>query len=410
MYDSVEQVQREMLDQEDAILSDARDYQTQVQNAYDQTEEMRVSVLDTMSSIESVEDSRSVAFAIFFMVPMILLILGVCAFVKGGSTGRNMFKLTYCCAFLLATVTWILFGVFNITVTLWADTCVRLDVMEDDIPGSTLLNQVYTSETIKDVIDACLNGKYLPDAFNVSDSLDFKTLETDIVSQLTVDLVSAFNIDSLNSYENFVATMNQTNYEATVNEYIFAYNQQFNPNPPVSRDVLGGNTGSFVVDPTDQQEVTAYAALQRYYDVERANIDGAIKDHVVTFKSESDDMFKDIRALELFSIYTLQANLTAIKCSLDPIFNQADILLYGNETAWCNQVGQMYGNMKEKGCQDLFLNFEYTNRSLLVVAIFSMFIGILAVTLGRRIDRQFNLFAAKTFNFGNQNLELGQRH
>jgi hypothetical protein len=115
-------------------------------------------------------------------------------------------------------------------------------------------------------------------------------------------------------------------------------------------------------------------------------------------------MFESVDALKSFAIDTLQTKLTGIKCSLGPIFDEMEKLTTGNETAWCNNVGVVYGQMKTKACVDLFKNYEYTNRSLLVIAIFSIFIGFLSIGLNRRINRESNIHDTKAHDFG---VEMG---
>lgn len=83
MYDIVEDIQSDLLDQEQDIMSNVNQYHTTLQEASIQTEETRVSVLETMTQLEEVEDNRSITFVIFFMLPMILLIIGITAFVLG---------------------------------------------------------------------------------------------------------------------------------------------------------------------------------------------------------------------------------------------------------------------------------------------------------------------------------------
>jgi len=398
MYDVVGEVQTEMLDEEDAIMADARDYQTQVQNANDQTVTMRTNVLDTMSLIESVEDNRSVVFAVFFMIPIFLLVIGLCGWCQAAELGRKLFRLNYCLAFILSTVTWILFSFFNITVIIWADTCVRLDVMETNITGSELLDQVYSTDTVKKVMDACINGKYVPDAFNLTSTLAFTDLENEIVDQLTVDLVGAFDISSINTFRDFVETLEPESYEVTVDFLITEYNSACGES--ITRQNLEDE------DHTPSAPCVAeYTGLKTYYDEEKSNMaSGTFSTKVQRFKQDAGDLLLAYERLRDFAINDLQGELTNIKCGLNPVFENANILL--NETAYCNEVGQIYGDMKEKSCVDLFKNFEYTNRSLLVVAIFSMFIGICSVALGRRINRQINLFNKKAWNFGDIEINL----
>jgi len=400
MYAVVGDIQSEMLDEEDAIMSDAREYQTQVQNANDQTVTMRTNVLDTMSLIESVEDNRSVVFAVFFMIPMFLLVIGLCGWCQAADLGRKLFRLNYCLAFILSTVTWILFSFFNITVIIWADTCVRLDVMETNITGSELLDQVYSTDTVKKVMDACINGKYLPDAFNLTSTLAFADLENEIVDQLTVDLVGAFDISSINTFRDFVETLEPESYEITVDLLITQYNSECGES--ITRQNLENNDPH---TPDGATCTTAYAGLQTYYSEEQSNMQsGTFATKVQRFKQDAGDLLFAYERLRDFAINDLQGELTNIKCGLNPVFENANTLL--NETAYCNEVGQIYGDMKEKSCVDLFKNFEYTNRSLLVVAIFSMFIGICSVALGRRINRQINLFNKKAWNFGDIDMDL----
>jgi hypothetical protein len=396
MYDIVGEIQRDLLDDEDEIMADVLDYQQQVQTASEQTTTMKDSVLETMDLIESVEDNRSVVFAIFFMIPMVLLIFGFCGWFLGGKNGQNLFKLNYCLAFILSTVTWIIFAFFNITVIIWADTCVRLDVMETNITGSALLDQVYSTDTVKKVMDSCIYGKYLPDAFNLTSTIAFSELEDEIVNQLTVDLVGVFDIATINTFRDFVTTLDKTSYTFTLDAYIIAYNTQFDLS--LTRAELIADDGSH--SPPSPTSQAAYNELRSIYNKEQEFMnDGTFQDRTDRFKVDAGEVLNLYNDLETFAIYTLQGNLTDIKCSLNPVFEQADILLYGNSTAWCNQVGVLYGDMKTKGCVDLFKNFEYTNRSLLVIAIFSMFIGFLSVALGRRINRKFNLFAQKAHEF-----------
>lgn len=403
MYDIVVNIQSDLLDQEDDIMSDVNEYYTILKETKVQTEETRVSILETMTQLESVEDNRSITFVIFFMLPMILLIIGITAFCLGIKT---CFKINYALAFILSTVTWILYGFFNVTVVIWADTCVRLDDMETNILNSTLLDQMYSDASLKDTVDACLNGKYLPDVFNVTASLDYRELENQIYEQLTVDITSMFDIPLLTKYENFVQVLNKDSYMDTVDALIIAFNE-YDQSPPLTREFFDNNGDTSIYGVYQ----TAVDQIKDYYDVEQANIGigGPFDVRATEFKSDSQQIFTAYDELESFASDVLQQNLTFIKCSLDPVFEQMDVLLYDNSTAWCNTVGIVYGKMKKKGCEDLFTNFEYTNRSLLVIAIFELFIGFLAVCLGRRIDRRFNIFDQKSHDFGVSSLQLAKR-
>merc|ERR1719397_1438161 len=197
---------------------------------------------------------------------------------------------------------------------------------------------------------------------------------------------------TMNSFRDFVATLTPTSYEITVDLLIVEYSQTYSVE--LTRADLAANSHV----PAAGTQAASYAVLKDYYDTEQISMTTNFPSKIDRFKQDANDLLYAYEVLRDFAINDLQANLTDIKCGLNPVFENANILL--NETAYCNEVGQIYGDMKDKSCIDLFNNFEYTNRSLLVVAIFSTFIGFLSVALGRRINRQFNLFNKKAWNFG----------
>lgn len=283
--------------------------------------------------------------------------------------------------------------------------------MEQDIIGSTLLDQVYPEDTVKKVLDACVNGKYLPEAFGLDSSIGFQDLEDQIVAQATYDVTGAFDLEAMNAFRSFVQTFDKNSYKFTVDTLIIDYNSEYTNT--VSRTVLAANpTFPFVPSGVNDPEIAAYTALRDYYDQETSDLasaSSAFEAKAAAFKADATAVLNDYDVLDDYATNTLQIQISNLKCSLNPVFEQSNILLYGNQTAWCNEVGQLYGQMKQKSCRDLFTNFEYTNRSLLVIAIFSTFIGFLSVALGRRIDRQFDLFGKKDWNFNSQNIQLGER-
>eukprot|EP00494_Astrolonche_serrata_P029690 UN29957 len=201
----------------------------------------------------------------------------------------------------------------------------------------------------------------------------------------------------MNIFEHFVGTFEAEDYEFTVNYAIDEYNDEFDPAPSLTRTILAGDDGTTyfaasVVTPNDvptrTAASTAYDEVYNYYQTEQSvEAQDAFSDTVTDFQADSYTFIQAFDDLETFSIDVLQNKLGVLDCSLDPIFEKFDELLYGNDTAWCSPVGVVYGKMKAKTCDDLFTNFEYVNRSILVIAIFSMIIGFLAVALCRRIDR-----------------------
>jgi len=336
-------------------------------------------------------------------------------------------------AFLLAVVTWILFAFFNVTVVLWADTCVQLDKMELDVRNSKLLDQIYSDDTIKQAIDVCLNGKYIPDAFNVTNQFDFTELKQKLYNDLTVDVGAAYDVEVINDLENFYQTLGADDYEYNVNGAITLYNQRYLAdgltaeidrndlsngrctNPPRERAptnpadfVCEGNAGvniKLLGIPPGAKKLEAIAFYDKIFDLYEVEESGAMQNKFDTkvwkFRNDSFALIQQMDELKNYSINVIQKDLASIKCSLAPLWQEMDKLLFSDDTAFCNQVGQQYGEMKTLSCEKLFRNFEHTNRSLLIIAIFSTFIGFLSVALGRRIHKRFNIFEQKTHDFGN---------
>lgn len=289
-------------------------------------------------------------------------------------------------------------------MTVWADSCVRLDKMEADILNSKLLDQIYSSSTVKTVVDSCIHGRHLPTAFNITDVLNFEYLESQIYSQLTIDLSSSFDIAELNDFESFLAGFDKKSYQMTVDLMMTVFNVDYPQSVPLTRPWLDDQTSTgFDRSKLGVAANLTLAEIQKYHTKEVNN--AALFDNKINaFQTDANQMVAALTDLKDFSMNHLQANLTAIKCNLSPVFEEMRSLVQNNDTAWCNEVGVIYGKLKAKGCDDLFTNYEYTNRSLLVIAIFSLFIGFLSVGMARRIDRELNIHDKKQHDFG---VEMG---